>query len=131
MFAKKSFLGSIFPVLVSSLSGMLAMAAWMAAFAYWMVEKNTSASAAMPMAFFALCFGGFFSGWILSNIKKERGLLNGLLQGVMMNALFLGYTFLYGAADHTAVMMRFAAVLLSGIVGGVSGMLLKSPKRRL
>lgn len=131
MLTKKTFPHSIFIALAGIFLGVLATAAWMAAFSYWMAEKKMSSTVAEPLALFAICFGAFFSGWLVSTIKKEQGLLNGLFQGCIFVGLLWGGAYWYGVFDHKAVMFRCAVVLLSGICGGISGILLKHSKHHV
>lgn len=131
MFAEKSFLRRAALALAITFLGFMSTAAVSVVLSYWMAEKSISASAALPMAVFSLCFGGFVSGWLASLLHKERGLLNGAVQGSVLAFLLFAVSSWYGVTDQNALLIRCSAILLSALLGGAVGTLMKKPNHRV
>ena len=104
-------------------AGYLAVSGWL------MVKQGMTQEAAGPLATTAVCLGSFLSGLLMAAFQKEKGLLWGVAEG----ALFAGMLFLLGTLYQseweTAQFIRAGLVLLTGIVGGVLGMLCAERRR--
>ena len=104
--------------------------ACMAGLAFLMTKQGLSQSAAWPMATCAVSAGSLFSGWLMAFWQKSRGLLCGLVQGVLFVFLLLAFGFVSGSPPEELQLMRFGITLLFGCIGGVFGML-RGERRKL
>ena len=74
--------------------------------------------------------GSLCSGWVAAFCKKERGLLCGLVQGLLYDALLVVLSMPSGTIAENASLMRLAIVVLCGSVGGFLGMAGRERKHR-
>lgn len=130
MSAQHSFPAGAGVFLLSASAGVLTAGGCLAGMAQMMAAKGCSAAIAPLLATVCVCAGSFVSGAAASFCQKERGLLNGLLQGAVLGGV-LALLALFSGAEVTSVQgIRIAAVLACGGTGGFAGMMLCERKRR-
>lgn len=130
MSAKKIGSGISGAPLIAAGIGAVITALALAGMAQWMIHQGWSASAAAPLASIAVCCGSLCSGVCVAVLKKERGLLNGAVQGILFAGALLLAALLDGGFVENSHLIRCAMVLLCGAVGGLVGMSLCERKRR-
>ena len=123
MSEKKLFPAELRVLLLAGAVGVMVTAGWLAAMAALMTAQGYSGAAAPPLATAAVGAGSLCSGWIAAFCKKERGLLCGLVQGLL-------YAALLGTLTEEPPLLRFAVLILCGSIGGLLGMVTREKKRR-
>lgn len=122
MSERKFFSGGIMIPLFSAFLGSVVTALALFGAAKWMVYQGWSASVTIPLASAAVCIGSLCSGLCAAFCKKEKGLLNGAVQGL----LFAGVLLLAALGNDNSVetlhLIRCAAVVFCGALGGLLGM---------
>ena len=122
MSAKKISSGILGIPLIAAALGAFITALALAGMAQWMVYQGWSASMSAPLASIAVCIGSLCSGMCAAVLKKERGLLNGAVQGALFAVALLLAATLDGNAVESEHLIRCTAALLCGAVGGLLGM---------
>lgn len=107
--------------LLASVVGILVLAGCLAEMAALMVSRELSGSAAAPLATAAAGISSFCSGWIAAFQKRERGLLCGAVQGLILSALLLILALPAGLPVENTVLLRAAAAIFCGCFGGFLG----------
>lgn len=128
MSEKKFLPGGIAAPLFSAFFGASITALTLFGMAHWMVYQGWSASKAAPLASVAVCVGSLCGGACAAFCKKERGLVNGAIQGLFFAGVLLLAALGDGNTVETSHLIRCAAVLLCGAVGGLLGMNLRDRK---
>lgn len=128
MSAKKIGSGIIGVPLAAAVFGAFITALALAGMAQWMLHQGWSASAAAPLASISVCAGSLCSGVCAAVLKKEKGLLNGAVQGIIFAGALLLAVLLDGNAVESIHLIRCMAVLLCGAAGGLLGMSLRERK---
>ena len=114
-----------------SLLGRALTAACLAGAAQWMVVQGYSGTAAAPLATASVCSGSLFSALAAAFRKREHGLLTGLLQGASLAGLMAVMAMFTGTAQEPMLLVRLAAVLLCGSIGGLLGVTLRGRRHAL
>ena len=71
---------------------------------------------------FILCISVFFVGYIASRINKSKGLILGLINGVIIfSAISLSGMFLSENTVSYITLIRFVAITVCSILGGIKG----------
>ena len=109
-------------------TGVIITAGCLAAMAALMAACSYSGAAAVPLATVAVGLGSLCSGWVAAFCKRERGLLCGLGQGLLYDALLVVLGMPSGTLTENASLMRLAVVVLCGSVGGFLGMAVRERK---
>ena len=94
----------------------------LAGMAQLMALQGYSGAAAAPLATAAVCIGSLCSAVAAAFCMRERGLIHGLLQGVFLAVALAALALLSGTEMGTLQLVRMAAAVLCGGVGGVVGM---------
>lgn len=128
MSAKKISSGILGIPLIAAALGAFITALALAGMAQWMLHQGWSASAAAPLASISVCAGSLCSGVCAAVLKKEKGLLNGAVQGIIFAGSLLLAALLDGNAVESIHLIRCMAVLLCGAAGGLLGMSLRERK---
>ena len=128
MSAKKISSGILGIPLIAAALGAFITALALAGMAQWMVYQGWSASMSAPLASIAVCIGSLCSGMCAAVLKKEKGLLNGAVQGIIFAGSLLLAALLDGNAVESIHLIRCMAVLLCGAAGGLLGMSLRERK---
>ena len=102
----------------------------LAAMAAWMVAQKCPGTAAEPLATAAVGVGSFCGGCVAAFCQKERGLICGLVQGVLYAALLCVLRLQSGGVGDGGAKRRLAIVLVCGSVGGFLGLKSRESKRR-
>ena len=89
MSEKNLFPAELRVLLLAGAVGVMVTAGGLAAMAALMTAQGYSGAAAPPLATAAVGAGSLCSGWIAAFCKKERGLLCGLVQGLLYAALLV------------------------------------------
>ena len=129
MSEKKSLATGLWAFLLAGLAGVLVAVCSLLGFAAWMTAQHCSGSMAVPLATAAVGIGGFCSGWLAAFCKQERGLLCGAVQGLLFAALLFVLAVPSGMFTENAALMRFAAVILCGSLGGFLGVRCRGKKK--
>lgn len=109
--------------------GILAAALCFAGTAQLMVIKELPVSAAPLLATVPVCAGSFVSGAFAAFLKRERGLLTGLLQGTVFAAVLMLISLFSGGTLSPLQGVRIAAAVVCGGIGGFGGMKLREKPR--
>ena len=71
---------------------------------------------------FILCISVFFGGYIASRVNKSKGLILGLINGVIIfSAISLSGMFLSENTVSYITLIRFVAITVCSILGGIKG----------
>ena len=117
----------VLPAAVSM--GLLAAALCFAGTAQLMVIKELPVSIAPLLATIPVCSGSLVGGAVFAFFKKERGLLNGLLQGTVFAAVLMLITLSSGGTLSPLQGARIAAAVVCGGIGGFGGLKLREKPR--
>lgn len=128
MYERKFFPGGIMISLFSAFFGVVIMALALFGAAQWMVYQGWSSSMTVPLASSAVCIGSLCSGMCAAFCKKEKGLLNGTVQGLLFAGVLLLAALGNDSSVETLHLIRCAAVVLCGAIGGLLGMNLRDHK---
>ena len=109
--------------------GILAAAHCFAGTAQLMVIKELPVSAAPLLATVPVCAGSFVGGAFAAFLKRERGLLSGLLQGTVFAAVLMLISLFSGGTLSPLQGVRIAAAVVCGGIGGFGGMKLREKPR--
>lgn len=128
MCERKFFPGGVIIPAFSAFLGAVATVLSLFGMAQWMVYQGWSASVAAPLASTAICIGSLCSGMCAAFCKKEKGLLNGAVQGLLFAGVLLLTLLGYDSSMETLLLIRCAAAVLCGAIGGLLGMNLRDHK---
>lgn len=103
----------------------------MACMARLYVSVDLPLQAAAPLSTAAICVGCLIGSMILGVLRKEKG----LLWGVLCSASVFVLVFIYAAANGLQnfspyFVVKLASMLLSGGLGGFTGVVLHEKKRK-
>lgn len=129
MSAKNGFWANVFLFFLCSFLGCALAAACIVGTAYWMIQSGNPA-AAVPMAVGSVCVGSTFSGGLAAFVKRENGLLNGLIQGVFFAGALILANLFWGTQNADVLLVRCILAILFGGLGGFSGVSLRMRKNR-
>lgn len=129
MSENKNAIAGLWVFLLAALAGVLVTVCGLLGFAAWMTAQHASGSMAAPLATAAVGIGSCCSGWLAAFCKRERGLLCGAVQGVLFAALLFVLAVPAGIFAENAVLLRFAAVVLCGSLGGFLGVRCRGKKK--
>lgn len=121
MSERKFFSGGIMIPLFSAFCGAVVTA-------LAMVYQGWSASVTVPLASAAVCIGSLCSGMCAAFFKKEKGLLNGAVQGLLFASILLLAALGNDNSVEILHLIRCVAVILCGAIGGLLGMNLRDHK---
>lgn len=116
-------------IIFSSVCGTALTAALILIFAYVGSKADISAGVISVMLSLSVSAGGFFSGYLYGRRKRHKGILSGILCGVILYGVvfFLGIVYLRGFPPLRLV--RYLIIIsISGAAGGVTGV--NSPIKR-
>ncbi len=130
MSEKKLFFAEFRVAVLAGGVGVIVSAGCLAAMAALMASRGYSGAAAAPLATAAVGLGSLCSGWVAAFCKQERGLLCGLVQGLLYDALLVVLSMPSGTLTENASLLRLATAILCGSVGGFLGMAGRERKRR-
>ena len=110
-------------VLIGAAAGITVIVMMLVVFSVIIVRARTPLYSAYPaMAVSALCIGAFIGGYLSARINKTMGLAVGALSAALGAVVLLVYSLTAGDGGLSPLMlMRLAAMLLSGATGGVVG----------
>ena len=110
--------------------GIAAAAGCLAGFGWLMVKQGLTQEAAAPLATAAVCLGSFLSGLLMALFQKGKGLVWGAVEGALFTGMLFLLGTLYQSEWETMQFVRAGLVLLTGVLGGVLGMLRAERRRR-
>lgn len=110
--------------------GIAAAAASLAGFGWLMVKQGLTQEAAAPLATAAVCLGSFLSGLLMALFQKGKGLVWGAAEGALFAGLLFLLGTLYQSEWEAMQFVRVGLALLTGVLGGVLGMLGAERMRR-
>lgn len=106
------------------LAVMLGCTAVFAAFTYFLMDNMAFGS------FFtsaAICVGAISGSFLCGRYRRKRGLLEGIICGLIMYAVLSGFGIVLGSGFQG--IKSLLRLTVSGAVGGVTGVNSKRPKR--
>ncbi len=114
------------PVLVGVAVGLIGCIGLLMLMALVVQSVDVPRAAILPLAIGAAAIGAFLAGLTAAAIAKQKGLLLGAVCGLVLWLLIL----LAGVARYTGVsgegaVLKLAALVLSGGIGGVLGVNLR------
>lgn len=114
------------PVLVGVAVGLIGCVGCLMLAALLVQAVDVPRAAIMPLAIAAAAIGAFLAGLTAAAVAGQRGLLFGAVCGLLLWLLIL----LAGVARYTGVsggnaLIKLAALVLSGSIGGVLGVNLR------
>ena len=91
-------------------------------FALVMTLAGLPLAAADWLSAIAFCFGAFASGFFASRIVKQKGLLIGLICGVILTVIMFLIGTVFSKIDTSLfLLLKAAGSILFGIIGGILG----------
>lgn len=121
MSEKKRFPAGAACWLLAGTIGVLVTAGCLSGMAVLMVSRKFSGTAAAPLATIAVGAGSFCGGWSAAFFQKQKGLACGACQGILFAVLLLVLSLPSAAFMENAALLRFAACVLCGSIGGFLG----------
>ncbi len=114
------------PVLVGVAVGLIGCIALLMLMALIVQSVDVPRAAILPLAIIAAAIGAFLAGLTAAAIAKQKGLLLGAVCGLVLWLLILlaGVARYEGVSGGNAV-VKLAALVLSGGIGGVLGVNLR------
>lgn len=85
-------------------------------------------TAAVPCALAALCIGAFLGGYICAKTAGSFGMMMGALSGFFLFVILLAAGCAAGSEPGIVSLLRLAAAVLCGALGGIAGV--NKKKRR-
>ena len=114
-------------VIAGSAAGLLVMLI----FAFASVKMQTVQTAAyVPVSTAALCAADFTGGLICSAIMKQNGMMYGSISAALVFFVFFLISAAAGAQPDVRILLRLAAMLPLGALGGVIGVNAKKKRKR-
>lgn len=91
-------------------------------------KLDTLPKSALPVLTTVVACAAVFLGGLLSSLLlKERGLINGVIVAVIFSVILFGVSiFVFETELGLSALTKFAAILMSGILGGILGVNRKS-----
>jgi putative membrane protein (TIGR04086 family) len=104
------------------LAGLLVIALFLAGFSLLIGNTDVSEELVQAMACIALCAGSFTAGFVAAKKRRQKGLLVGLLCGIVMYfvVLIIGL-FLLQSASAAGTAAKLIVMILCSCIGGVVG----------
>lgn len=91
-------------------------------FALGMTAASLPLAAADWLSAAAFCIGAFVGGFVASSIVKEKGLLTGLLCGIVLMAIAFLIGTIFSRIDTSLfLLVKAAGSILFGMLGGILG----------
>lgn len=118
------------PYLIGCGVGYLITFALIFIFAFLFLSDTLTADAAPVASIIALSVGAFAGGCISALLKKEKGLVNGAVTGLVMFFITLAIALFNDTAFTYYTLIKAVVVLLLSSAGGILGVN-KSQKRKM
>ncbi len=116
-------------ILAALLVSLLLTGLLLAGSAAWMTKRELSQSAAWPFATAVVCISTFVGGWISAFLQKNRGLVCGAIEGLLMVGILFSFLFIQGGTLTEMQELRYAMTICAGCTGGFCG-ILRAERRR-
>lgn len=115
-------------VILSTLAAMATALALLMMLSLLLSKLDTLPKSALPVLTTVIACAAVFLGGLLSSLLlKERGLINGVIVAVIFSViLFVVSIFVFETELGLSALTKFAAILMSGILGGILGVYRKS-----
>lgn len=118
------------PVLLSVAAGTVACIAALLLFSLIMSSRNIPQGLVSPMATFAISVGGLVGGYVCAKLMRERGLLWGLICGVVLCfVLLLSSLGISDSGFGVSALFKVVFILLCSMLGGVLGVNTRRKRR--
>ncbi len=116
----------------ASLSGMGAAALLLSGFAVLCCKVDFAPQTLSFIPTGAVVLAVLFAGFVLALLRREKGLLYGLLMGAAFYVFLWIAALAQGQTEFSALAaIKGAALLCSGAIGGFLGILLQERRRRI
>ena len=125
---------SRFPVqlLASVLLGTALTVLLLAAFSKMLCTMDIPLNLILPISTLAACLAVLPAGMLFAFLRGEKGLVNGMILGAVFLGAIWAAALAQGQAEFsTPAALKSLVLLVSGAVGGYSGVLLKEKRRRI
>lgn len=116
-------------ILVALLVSLLLAGFLLAGSAAWMTKQELSQSAVWPLATVVVCISTFAGGWISAFLQKNRGLVCGAIEGLLMIGILFSFLFIQGGTLTEMQELRYAMTICAGCTGGFCE-ILRAERRR-
>lgn len=127
---QKRWVDYLRPMLISCGVGIAVTAVMLFLFALLLSVRDLPHGAIEPMATVAMILGAMTAGFTCSRLCKEKGLLLGMLCGlILFGVLTLGGMTVSDDGLGVAAWLRLAILTLSGGIGGVFGVNLRLKRK--
>lgn len=110
------------PVIISTVSGVAVCIAMLLLFSLILSTQNIPQAAVSPMATAAVSLGALAAGYVCAKMLREKGLMWGLICGVILSFVVLLASFgLSGSGLGIPALFKVVFILLCSMLGGVMG----------
>lgn len=103
----------------------------LAGMAQLMTLQSYSGSLAAPLATAAVCLASMLSALAAAAWKRQRALITGLMQGGLLAGILAVFGMVSGTSTEPLLLIRMAAAVLCGGLGGLLGMALRERRHPL
>lgn len=109
-------------IFFSSICGTAIIAALIMLFAYAGSKADIPGGVISVMLSLSVSAGGFFSGFIYGKRKRHKGIISGILCGIILYAVIFIFGIIYlGGFPPLRLARYFIMLCISGAAGGVTG----------
>ncbi len=118
------------PILYALLCGIVVFASILMLFALIMSMQDVPTMLFGPMSVSAILLGCMAAGLVQGRFMRASGLVNGLMMGGLLYALIFALSLGMGEPVGLAALFKWIIALLSGAIGGIVGVNLRSRRRK-
>lgn len=114
--------------ILSTLAAMATALVLLMVLSLLLSKLDTLPKSALPVLTTVIACAAVLLGGLLSSmLLKERGLINGVIVAVIFSVILFGVSiFVFETELGLSALTKFAAILMSGILGGILGVNRKS-----
>ncbi|MCL2088310.1 MAG: TIGR04086 family membrane protein [Oscillospiraceae bacterium] len=119
---KSDTLKHLLQILISSAIGIAAIFVLFIAFALLMAGRSIPLSIISTLTVVAASAGGVAAGIVCGRLAGKKGMLFGAVCGVVISlTLLIAGAITFGTEAQSTAFIKFIAIVVSGIIGGVIG----------
>ena len=116
---------------IGSVTGTIVSTLILLVYAFITVKvQNVETSLSIPVNIAALCIGAFAGGFLCAKVRKQNGMMYGALCAVLVFLLLMILTVCCGAQPTVQTLLRLAAMIPVGAIGGILGVNGKKKRKR-
>lgn len=117
--------GLVMPCVVAMVVSIIVCVIFLLIFAFWLTKSPMSDTAVLVMSLISQGVGVIVGAFFGAKIKGKNGLIVGAITGAILFILFTLIVIISGKALSVITLIRFAVLILSGVLGGVLGVNIK------